>query len=604
MPPLTKERLREATALLAATVVPVCIALAWRAADRSPPHDDDLTLFRMAACLYDKLPAPSAPMACSTLGPYPPLVPLVAALAFFVNGEADIHLAVTSLVVSYAVLAGALYVGTRAEAGRLPAIAAGWLGVTLWLAAGCRTSFYTESWMAALAATSLAALAWSRGLRRPIPSAGLGIALGLGMLAKWTFAFLLAPPVALAVLLAGPALSRRPLPGIVVTAAIVGGAGAAGAALLGIGPASIAAPLAAVLLGGAAVGGALLARGPRGWRHPETSGRLASLALAVGLPALIAGPWYIAASGALSGFLESNVDHRYAGDAMTLAETWPFYPATALRDLGPFLLAIAALGAIRALLPGGPVPVRRRFAAWCLLAVVSAAMLLSVSPYRASRYVSPAYPLLVPAMFAAMPRIAPRWTAALLGAFALLAQLSWLLPLDPRRFPALNPMASTTAHLAGNTRDGMAASRALLRDPPLTLPVVIGVPLGSAPDIAAMVDAVELPATGALSVVIVEHRSLSMPAVEAELIRRHAAGRMRVVSTPNQGDPTGPAAAARQSRSEWVLEVTDYQQSDGRAPDWVTAREQALRDLGLVVRWEERLDRHNVRVERVWGPSP
>lgn len=48
--------------------------------------------------------------------------------------------------------------------------------------------------------------------------------------------------------------------------------------------------------------------------------------------------------------------------------------------------------------------------------------------------------------------------------------------------------------------------------------------------------------------------------------------------------------------------VTDYQETDGQPPDWVATREEALRDLGLVVRLEARIERQSVRVERVWGP--
>lgn len=188
-----------AVAVLGVTV----LCASWVHLDGSWPHDDDFALYQQAVCIAERLPSTPglATTSCAPGTPYPPLVPLVAALFFLVAGGPSLEAALQTQSLWTALLAAS--VAWMLGGGARGALAA-LIAPALLFLAGIRNSFYTEAAMAALGALALAGVVRSEG--RPLPAAVAGLAAGLGLLSKWSFAFFLGPPMLLAF---GAALVRR-----------------------------------------------------------------------------------------------------------------------------------------------------------------------------------------------------------------------------------------------------------------------------------------------------------------------------------------------------------------------------------------------------------
>lgn len=451
--------------------------LSWGALDHTPPHDDDASLYMMSLCVDELLESPSLPhpetiRRCLPTAPYPPLIPLVAALHYRWFDDRSIQTAVASLWIWLPLAMGALYVGVFRVAGVFAGLAAMCLGPVLMYTLGLRQAFYTEPAVAALAAASVVCLSLSQGFTRLWPSLLLGLFLGLGLLAKWSFGFFLGPPMVLAVLLCLYHLGTKPgvglaAAGVGLLAVVLQLLDAAGK-LQGGG-------LAGILVGTVGVMGLTLVGLVRpGWLKEGLPG-LGGLGLTVLITVLLAGPWYLFTLKKMQIFLSSNTSFAYAGDPMGLRESWPFYPAVVVELLWTPVLILVGLGIIRALLPGRP-----PLLGWSLLSFGAGLLVLACLPYRNARYLMAGVTLLVPVVLLALtsPPLLQRGVSACLLLLATFAHVGWVrlaaggqpwpLPLDHQGEPP--PV------LFGNFRKDIDVARDVLAQPRWRLDLVGEVP--------------------------------------------------------------------------------------------------------------------------------
>lgn len=563
-------------------LVVTALAAAWTLDDHSPPHDDDWSLYRSAVCMADR--PFEGTTRCGGGAPYPPLVPLVAGLLLGLVGDRSLDTAMLSLLPWYVVLAASLYAGARVRDGRFAAMAASFTGPALWLLAGLRHAFYTELALAATAALTLAALVHSDGLRRPVPALLAGLGVGLGMLTKWSFAFFVAPPVAVWVAAALWRAPRLRAHGAALALLVLGAAALAGAAALGRGSVESLAVVAVGLAGAGLVAAAALPR----YLREDGLARVRGVALLLGVGGGIAAPWYIAMRGFLAEFLTSNLDAEYAGDPMGLWTSWPFYPAVLVGTLGVPLLVGVGIGAGRSVLRG-----RNPFVLACLGAALGGVLILAVLPYRSARYASPALPLLAPALaiLGAGPRALHVWRAVVV-AWALLFQSLGLI-----RPPALGPLRfgdPQALHLGGNTRTGISTAWRLLRHPPLGVRTQGDIPFDGF-GVEEMVDEIERRGGGPVVLLVpVGVPELRLP-FSAELLRRGRAPESFrfVVVRDGSGDPaTGQDLSGGPVYFAEVLEA----EANGRLPN---DRAPAMAGTWEKV-WEREDQRRTRHLERLW----
>lgn len=257
----------------------------WLAFDHAPAAGDDVEVYRMAVCLGEQVSSGfwHAVSACTPASPYPPLVPLMGVAAFHLGHNHHYDTAGFSLLPFVFLLAASVWWGARQSGDTAGAVVATIIAPTLWYHAGERGTFYTEVAISAFMAATMAAYAAGDGFRKIGPAICLGFALGLGLLAKWTFAFFVAPAL---------------------TAAAV----------------------------------YHLVRGPRRLRVA------AGLVLASTIAIAIAGPWYWLEHRRIAQFLTSNVAGVFDGDPLGPAESWPWYPAAILTALGLGISGLAVIG--------------------------------------------------------------------------------------------------------------------------------------------------------------------------------------------------------------------------------------------------------------------
>lgn len=343
---------------------------------------------------------------------YPPLTAVVTAAAFALFGVSE-RVAVMSLAPFHLLaLLGVWWTG-RAMAGPAGGLLSA-LG-----AAGCAWTavvdhgYFHESALTAMLAVAFAALVASRGLVRPAPTLVLGVALGLGMLAKWALAFFLAVPMA-ALAVRGALRSRVSL---ALTLAV-----------------AVAGAVSAVLLRGVAesgqVGGAwpvmmalwgLLALAAARLRHrdaePGEWNPGAGLAVACSLGALLCGWWYVGAAPSL-GVKLVDFAQRFPFDRAlhtylsTLADGWWLFPA--------WLAVGTVVGVART--------ESRLPTLLALAGVASAALWYAVSGVPpANRYLVPGMAMLAPVAFGwagPWPRVAAP-LGVLLAALSLVQAGGW-----------------------------------------------------------------------------------------------------------------------------------------------------------------------------------
>lgn len=427
--------------------------------------DDDAGLFKLALCFAGM--DGSGNVGCAAGAPYPPLVPWITAQAFKSAGAASLHAALVSHWPFLVVLCAALFIGFRRVVSPMAGLAAmAWGPVIVW-SLHIRGKVYTEVPLASLVVASVVALTLSDGFRRRLPSVFLGLLLGLGLLTKWSFAFFMGMPAALAVVLA----VRRS-----VDFTVRGWVAALASALV-----------PALVLGGAAewvpygltMGfwlGVILAvsLGLMAWRTPDKVSRavLTNVGLCVVAVTAVAGPWYWSHLASMQEFLAANMAQKYHGDPVSGLAAWPFYPAVlTTRVMSTPLLACVLGGVVLSLWKGTPSLVR-----WSALTLASGTTVLGLLPYRSGRYVIAGVGLL--AILALWPWFARarlvKWSAPLALALGLIHQISWIpFAAGGGSLPHHWAIFSLPApDLMGNTRHGIyAAYRDLIRPQWRFLPV-------------------------------------------------------------------------------------------------------------------------------------
>lgn len=434
--------------------------------------DDDAGLFKLALCFAGM--DGSGNVGCAAGAPYPPLVPWLSGQMFKAAGAASLHAALVSHWPFLVVLCSALFLGFRRMASPMAGLAAmAWGPIIVW-SLHIRGKVYTEVPLASLVVASVVALALSDGFRRRLPSVSLGILLGLGLLTKWSFAFFMGIPAALAVVLA----IRRSV----------------GAGPLGWLAAGVSTLVPVLILAGAAgwvpyaltagfwTGVVLaLSLGIMAWRAPERFDRagLANVGLCVLAVTAVAGPWYWSHLASMQEFLAANMAQKYHGDPVSGFAAWPFYPAVlTTRVMSTPLLLCALFGMGLALHRSAPALVR-----WSALTLVSGTTILGLLPYRSGRYVIAGIGLL--AILALWPWVSrvrlARWAAPTALALGLMHQLSWIpLAAGGGSLPHHWSIFSLPApDLMGNTRHGIYAAYQDLLTPqwrflPVANPPVLG----------------------------------------------------------------------------------------------------------------------------------
>jgi hypothetical protein len=400
-------------------IVLLAVHAVWLSRASASMEGDESTLVGMQVCARAAIEGGDlgALWSCPPSTPYPPLVPLSAALLSlpFENSMRVLNL---SLLPWEALLLGAAWLGLRRHGGPWAGLAA--VGV----AAGMVTPrsvwghFYTELPMMAVALWG--AVLWDRsaGLTRRVPSLLLGLCMGLGLLIKWSFGFFWAAPMGLAL---GFALARAAVrPGI---GALVGAAALVGTIGVGrwaLGRAELTLPVLALAL----VAGLLLLDrlAALRWPGPRRPGLIGAPALAALGAALAAGPWYVHERRIVAEFFRRNLQGEFAGDSLGLAQTLAFYPAALVNCLGGVSLGLVGLGLARAAAAPRSLPARAALAFGCGF------IALMASPYRADRYLVAGFGLLVPIIVGALPwgsRAAPALGLGL-GLAALVGQGAWL----------------------------------------------------------------------------------------------------------------------------------------------------------------------------------
>ncbi len=600
---------------LVLALITVAQQAAWVDQNATRSRDDDARLYAMSLCLEQVLQgtADGGVRSCIQPTPYPPLVPLVAALHYRVLGRHTLETAVQSLWVWYVLLVLGLYLGVSREMGGLAGLAAAALGPVVANVHFLRGSFYAEIPMMALAVAAVVCLVAARGFRHPAWSLALGITLGLGLLAKWTFAFFLGPPMLLAVAMATRRAAGRGWSGGVVAAGFVAGTGAFIAWTAG-------SWTQAALLAGAGWTAALAALVTALVRM-EPRDRKTSLWTLFGLGlcllgvTIVAAPWYGATLPVLRKFLGANLGFHYDGDALPWTATWPYYPAVLFtRALGTPLGILLILGTIRTAFPGRP-----RIALWSLVAFVSGMVLLSLSPYRTSRYLAAGYGLLVPLMIPDLrpwPRIRTAFLSAML-AISLFVQVSWIPP-DPARAGIPIPYWLNTPprrELFGNVRGGIAQAWHDLTHPRWHVQVLAPAPVNDVspngkilqcieahagagmpfyalvwdPDGRGNADALRIDALAAGFPPSSRARTRGIPATIAEFQQQ-----VRTLLPP----ATRPGS--RLPRNLFVIVL-----SDGRGEDEIRAEARTIRLLqqaGFRPVLRDRLDNRGSHIVRVWTP--
>lgn len=431
--------------------------IAWIRRFSAPMEADETNLISMSLCARGALSAGDfgALVACPPGHPYPPLVPTVSGAALLLTEAVGMHEIIYTTLIWCVLFAGVAWAALRRAAGPWGGLVGASAAITLSTTPSIWAHLYTELPMAALGLAALALWASSAGLSRPGRAAALGVALGLGLLSKWTFAFFLGPPVALLVLVT---LFRAPSrPWIGVLCAGFGAAAALGysLAVAGRGPALIyawpaPAALCALCLGLDAL---LTGRSGRGRRPPRLGAALGVGALALATAA-VAAPWYIRRSVQVLEFLALNLQPgNYDGERIPLAESWPFYPVVFAQLFGGFGLALLGIGLLRAILG------RDRLALGGLVAFLCGVGFLMAAPYRAERYMLAGIGLLVPLFGAAL-----RWRGAVpapiglaFAAATLVGQLSWAAPPEVQRW-LLERQGAAGGPIFGGTREGLRAA--------------------------------------------------------------------------------------------------------------------------------------------------
>jgi hypothetical protein len=458
---------------LAVAVALTVVQLAWLAHDTSGMLNDDRTLFRAAACLEASWGSSASGTECLGQTPYPPLIPLWTALHFALFGP-SVQGAVASLWPAWLLLGLAAYGFVRRHAGALAGVSAAVLATLLAVHTHLRAFYFSEIPLAAAALGALACWDASDGLRRRLPSVGLGLCLGLGLMCKWSFGFFLGPPMAAALVIA---LLRAPRRWTTT----------AGPALLALlAAAAVAAGLGGWLGPGVPLGLGLLLLaaawlGWLAWRCPDLlaehgRSRLLGAGLLVVVTGLVAGPWYLSHASSMQAFLGSNLDMQYAGEPLGFAQSWVYYPIVAWFRMPTVIVPLLALALLRSLWPGGG-----RYGGWTWFVLLSGMAVLALLPYRADRYLVPGLPILaVPALLALRGWVRSlRVVCVAILAWGVVFHLGWPPALHGRDLRASLPRVLDDVApfgFPGNEWGGIQLAMDLMGDSPWTFQLIAHAP--------------------------------------------------------------------------------------------------------------------------------
>jgi Dolichyl-phosphate-mannose-protein mannosyltransferase/LmeA-like phospholipid-binding len=175
------------------------VIAAWVSIDRRPPEFDYANHLERALHCHRILADGGADRVRAILlesSFYPPLVPCLTGLAYF---AAPVSAMTAQAVILAFLAAGALAVfglGRRWLGGTEAGLAAAFFFATAPFVVFCLTVYQLDLPLASMVAVALYALARSEALARARWCAALGVALGLGMLTKPTFATYVLPAVA------------------------------------------------------------------------------------------------------------------------------------------------------------------------------------------------------------------------------------------------------------------------------------------------------------------------------------------------------------------------------------------------------------------------
>jgi len=498
--------------------------------------DDDAGLFKLAMCFAGM--DGSGNVGCAAGAPYPPLVPWLTGQSFKMAGVASLHAALVSHWPFLVILCAALFFGVRHMVSPMAGLAAmAWGPILVW-SLHIRGKVYTEVPLASLVVAAVVALSLSNGFRRRVPSVLLGVVLGLGLLTKWSFAFFMGIPAALAVVIA----VRR-----CIGSTHIGWAAAAASALV---PALVLAGAADWMPYGLTMGfwiGVLLASGlgVMAWRAPADFDRdgLVNVGLCVLAVTAVAGPWYWAHLSSMQEFLAANMAQKYHGDPVSGMAAWPFYPAVlTTRVMSTPLLLSALAGVALSLRKAAPPLVR-----WSAVTLVCGTTILALLPYRSGRYVIAGVGLL--AILSLWPWLARtrfvKWSAPAALTLGLMHQLSWIpLAAGGGSLPHHWSIFSLPApDLMGNTRHGIyAAYQDLLRPQwrflPVANPPVIGLSEAAWTGNAIAEESGGRPSFS----VVVGGSQLNLNAASSHLAARMPAATSKVISAPGALSASGLAA--------------------------------------------------------------
>jgi len=186
--------------VLALAFLVVGANLTWASRDAGPPMSDAGTHAFYSLDFHDQLDRSDAPLPLRALlrwagfqNHYPPLVYQVGEVGWFLL-DRSLLAPVLGLAPFVLLLACSAYGLGRLVAGRLAGLAAATMACTAPVVLDHSRMPYLDMPLAALVAFGTWMLLASRSFERLGPSRGWGLALGLGLLTKWTFLCFLAVP--------------------------------------------------------------------------------------------------------------------------------------------------------------------------------------------------------------------------------------------------------------------------------------------------------------------------------------------------------------------------------------------------------------------------
>lgn len=311
--------------LLAAAVVCLTVGIdgVFVGLDGAVPREDAPARIAMSAAQYHH--------GVSFEHGFPPVTFTLSSWMYTVFGP-GVRVAVASMLPWKVLFIGSAWWLGRVLAGRRGGLVMGVVAAGFpWMAVHVR-SYFTDVPLTAAVALAFAALVASRNYTRGIPVVVLGLAAGLGLMSRWSFAFFMAVPLVMAALpaLRQPGVSRRLL-------------GATVGLLVGSGLIVVAAAKAPgwvqvlVVIGLTAAWGGLVLVAARWWSLPGGRTTGAGLTIAAGFAAVACAWWYVPSAGAILFKATSQMDERaqvvpasrFVGNLVTILQSWWLFPAWA-----------------------------------------------------------------------------------------------------------------------------------------------------------------------------------------------------------------------------------------------------------------------------------